>query len=118
MLGAVLLVVAAAAATVAFVGYLGLAGKLPRNHFAGVRTRATLASDEAWVAAHRAAGPLLMLGGAAAVAVSLAVAPFAFAGVVPDNLAIGAVIASAAIVLAAALVSARSAVRAGRVAAP
>lgn len=30
------------------------AGTLPRNDFAGIRTAATRASDEAWVAAHRA----------------------------------------------------------------
>ena len=55
LMGIVLLLAALSSAAVAYVGYLGLAGKLPRNHFAGIRTRATLASDEAWVAGHRAA---------------------------------------------------------------
>ncbi len=44
--------------------------RLPRNDLAGMRTRATLASDEAWIAAHRASawsialtGVLLLAGG-------------------------------------------------------
>lgn len=46
-------------------------GELARNHLAGVRTPATLASDRAWLAAHRAALPATTVGGAIAIAGSL-----------------------------------------------
>lgn len=39
-------------------------GRLRRNAWAGVRTRTTRSSDEAWSAAHRAAEPLTKAGGA------------------------------------------------------
>ncbi len=45
---------------------LGARGRLPRNRFAGVKTPATLASDAAFAAAHRAAA--VPLGAAGAVA--------------------------------------------------
>lgn len=35
----------------------GAYGKLPRNHWAGIRTPTTLASDEAWDGVHRLAAP-------------------------------------------------------------
>lgn len=36
------------------VGWAGRTGKLPRNHFAGIRLPSTMRSDRAWAAAHRA----------------------------------------------------------------
>jgi uncharacterized membrane protein len=63
-----------------YVGFMGLTGKLPRNRWAGIRVGATMASEEAWQAAHRAAGPVMLLGGAAVFAIGLAFFPFAFAG--------------------------------------
>ncbi|HEY0640554.1 MAG TPA: SdpI family protein [Pseudonocardiaceae bacterium] len=59
-----LLVVTGAALGVAAVG--GLLGRLPRNRFVGVRTPATLASDEAFRVGNRVAGaPLLAAAGVA-----------------------------------------------------
>lgn len=50
-----------------WVGWLGGQGRLTRQNIAGIRTRATLASDEAWNAAHRAGAPWLLAGGVAAL---------------------------------------------------
>lgn len=52
---------------IAVVGCLGLAGRLPRNRFAGIRTPATLRSDEAFTLANRVGGLPIVLGGAIAV---------------------------------------------------
>lgn len=48
---------------VAWVGRLGLQDRLPRQHWAGMRTRTTLATDDSWVAAHRASGRATVTGG-------------------------------------------------------
>ncbi len=58
------------------VGFLGLTGRLPRNRFGGVRTPATLRSDEAFRLGNKVAGMPTMAGGligliAGAVAFSL-----------------------------------------------
>ncbi|WP_433303820.1 SdpI family protein [Actinoplanes sp. CA-030573] len=61
-------VVIGAGALVALTGVLGLLGRLPRNRVAGVRTSATLRSDRAFEIGNRVAAPLVIAGGAAAVA--------------------------------------------------
>ncbi|MEV6846891.1 SdpI family protein [Actinoplanes sp. NPDC051411] len=71
MVGAVVVIVAGA--LVALTGLLGSIGRLPRNRLAGVRTAATMRSDEAFVAGNRAAGPPIVLGGLVAVAGGVAV---------------------------------------------
>ncbi len=48
-------------------------GRLGRNKFAGVRTRATMLTDENWLAAHQAARPLGMRSGQAFLASGLVV---------------------------------------------
>ncbi|MCA1185304.1 MULTISPECIES: SdpI family protein [unclassified Saccharopolyspora] len=55
------------AVTLVFTGWamhliqrLSSRGTLRRNHFVGIRTRATQASDAAWAAGHRAAEPRLL----------------------------------------------------------
>ncbi len=58
MLSAVV-VMAVASLLVAGIGYLGWQGRLPRNHWVGIRLPATLATDERWRVAHEAAGPWL-----------------------------------------------------------
>jgi len=72
VLGCALLLAAAALLVVAV---LGARGRLRRNRWAGVRTRRTLASDEAFTLANRvaaaplgAAGAVALLGGAVVVA--------------------------------------------------
>jgi hypothetical protein len=72
VLGAALLLAAVALLTVAL---LGARGRLRRNPVAGVRTRRTLVSDDAFVLANRvaaaplgAAGVVALLGGAVVVA--------------------------------------------------
>lgn len=101
------LVTALGGATLAAVGYLGMAERLPRNHFAGIRLPYTMASDERWKTVHREAGPIMVLGAVAVLASSLAFIPFALAGVIPGPLAIGVLLAQAAIMGLAAIVSAR-----------
>jgi uncharacterized membrane protein len=50
-------------AVIALVGVAGVRGRLPRQHWAGIRLPSTMRSDEAWAAAHRAGGPWLVAGG-------------------------------------------------------
>ncbi|WP_026421780.1 SdpI family protein [Actinokineospora inagensis] len=45
------------------IGGLGLAGRLPRNRFGGVRTPAALRSDEAFRVANKVAGPPTAVAG-------------------------------------------------------
>ncbi|MFI6479075.1 SdpI family protein [Nonomuraea sp. NPDC050663] len=67
---ALLLALAGLAAGV--VGGLGLAGRLPRNSVAGVRTRSTMRSDAAFRVANRAAGWPTVAGGGVALAGAVA----------------------------------------------
>lgn len=66
-----------------WLAVLSWQGRLPRSFFAGVRTRSTMRSDEAFKAANKAAAPLTGLGGAvlAAGGVAVAALPKASAGV-------------------------------------
>ena len=45
---------------------------LPRNRFAGMRTKATLASDDAWVASQHASAWSMVLAGAVTFAAGIA----------------------------------------------
>jgi uncharacterized membrane protein len=63
----------AAGVVMAYVGWLGWHGRLPRNRFAGVRTGATLRSDEAFRVGNRVAGPPTVVAGVVAVLTGLAV---------------------------------------------
>lgn len=48
---------------IAIVGFLGLTERLPRNRFGGVRTEATMRTDETFRIANKVAGlPLLVAG--------------------------------------------------------
>ncbi|MFC4603856.1 SdpI family protein [Rhodococcus kronopolitis] len=91
------------------VAVAGLAGKLPRNRWAGVRTPETLANDKAFALANRVAGPTLaaaalllviggvgalVLGGVTGVAVAL-VAVVAALGVAAYGGSLGARVAAA-----------------------
>ncbi len=87
---------------VGYVGWRALQEKLPRQHWAGIRTSYSLANDEQWYAVHRYGAPYLIFGGVATFAAALAMLPFSLAGKLPDGF-------SAAVLLAAALVMAGSA---------
>lgn len=91
------LIVFAGGIVVAWVGWRGLTGKLPRQHIAGIRTPYTLSSDERWRAVHRHGGPYLVLGGAAAAAAAAALLPFAIAGRLPLAFSVAALLAVAMI---------------------
>lgn len=54
---------AAAGAVLVWLGLRQRTGALPRNVLAGLRTTATLASDEAWYAAHHATWPHIVAAG-------------------------------------------------------
>ncbi|MER7503290.1 SdpI family protein [Nonomuraea pusilla] len=49
-------------------GWLGRAGRLPRNHFAGVRTPSTMRSDAAFRLANKVAGLPTLAAGVVALA--------------------------------------------------
>jgi uncharacterized membrane protein len=71
--GVILIGLLATAASLALVavGRLSTAGRLRPNPWAGIRLPSTMASDAAWYAAHRAAGPVLTAGGTASAAVAI-----------------------------------------------
>jgi uncharacterized membrane protein len=56
-------VLVSAGVLVIWVAQVAASGRLRRNHNIGIRTRATMASDEAWLAAHiRAERPTVFCG--------------------------------------------------------
>ncbi len=59
---------------VAEVGRRSSAGRLGRNHLVGIRVPATLESDEAWRAAHLAAGRTLVVAGLGSAALTVVAA--------------------------------------------
>lgn len=69
--GAVLVLVGAA---LAVVGILGLAARLPRNRWAGVRTPASLVSDGTFRVANRVSGPGIVVSGVLVALAGAAVA--------------------------------------------
>ncbi|MGE0598433.1 MAG: SdpI family protein [Dehalococcoidia bacterium] len=92
------------------VGWQGWMGKLPRQHFAGIRTPYSMANDEQWKAVHRFGAPYLIFGGVAAFSAALALLPFAIAGVLPVGFVSASVIAIAAVLGGSALLSWRKGV--------
>lgn len=102
----VLLIVTLGALLLTAVGLLGLVGKLPPNGWAGIRTRYTRSSPDAWYRTHREAAPLLIFGGIAASAAGLAFLPFALAGRIAPALIVAVVLAEAAVVVVVAVLAA------------
>jgi uncharacterized membrane protein len=91
------------------IGHLSVDDKLPRNHLAGVRTKATLQSDTAWYAGQRAAAIPMQTAGAIAIFVAVVLAAWR-----PDDVVAAAVgLVAAAAVIAAVVMGA---VRAGKAA--
>ena len=82
-------------------------GRLSRNRLAGIRTNATMRSDAAWSASHRAAAKTVWIG----FVVSLAAALIAL--VTEGTVSLIAVVAVAAIFLATSVLALLQANRAG-----
>jgi uncharacterized membrane protein len=57
----------AAGVVLLVMAVLGGMGRLPRNGFAGIRTRKTMASDETWNVGHRAAAGYTAAAGTASI---------------------------------------------------
>jgi uncharacterized membrane protein len=106
------IVLAVAGVALIVAGKLASNGRLKRNRFVGLRTRATTVSDEAWHAAHRVGGPAIVWAGIASLAVGLGLAILNPKG--PDVAAL--VIVSLMIVVALVLVSARNGTQAAKAA--
>ena len=71
------------------VGVAGLAGRLPRNRWVGVRTPDTLRDDAAFRLANKVAGPTMLAGGAILLAGAVAALTFpTIPGVVAAVLAV------------------------------
>jgi SdpI/YfhL protein family len=106
------IVVTAALGLVAAVSvvttHMAASGKLRRNQTTGIRVPATMASDAAWRAGHRAAMPLMWLTVPVAIvgSVVVAVTNVAFGGVLP-----GFMVVLVAILIAAAVVANKAARR-------
>ncbi len=99
LLGILLLVSTAVGFGYCYLGFLWLTGRMGRGARLGIRVSTVTASDETWRAAHRAAGPILLLGGAPVLAAGLAFFPFAFAGRIDALFAVVIVMVSAGVLV-------------------
>ncbi|WP_424183613.1 SdpI family protein [Actinokineospora sp. G85] len=90
------------------VGFLGLTSRLPRNRFGGVRTEATLRSDEAFRVGNKVAGlPTLIAGLVGVLGAALAWAMSGLGGVL--TVAVIALVGLVAITVAAGVLGNRAA---------
>lgn len=87
------------------VGWQGWQERLPRQHWAGIRTPYAMANDEQWKLVHRYGSPYMIFGGVAVFAGALALLPFAIAGVLPEAFTGAAVMGFCIILLVSALAS-------------
>lgn len=92
-------------AAVIWVGWLAWQERLPRQHWAGIRTGYSMANDEQWKAVHRYGAPYLIFGGVACFAGALAMLPFSLAGALPSGFAAAVLVALAAILGGASVMS-------------
>jgi len=67
------------------IGWMGWAGRLPRNHIAGIRTPYTMRSDANWYATHRYAGPLYVVWGALLAVVGVLASVLTVVGWLPTG---------------------------------
>ncbi|GEK80981.1 SdpI family protein [Agrococcus baldri] len=79
------IVVALGAAAIIAIVHLAGVGRIGRSRWLGLRLAPTLASDETWSAAHRAATPIVWLTGSIAVIAALAALAFAGSGAVREG---------------------------------
>jgi hypothetical protein len=92
---------AAASAIVWWMTREAAAGRLVRNRTLGIRTRRTLASDEGWVAGHRAALPWALAGRYAAGVIAVAALVAVGAGrTLPLGLGLGLLTVATVLVVA------------------
>lgn len=74
--GVLFVVMVGSGALLCWMGQAAAAGRLKRNHLAGIRIPSTMVSDEGWLAAHiRARRPTLYAGIVAAASGALALFP-------------------------------------------
>jgi len=78
----------------AITGVLGMTGRLPKNDWFGIRMHVVMSSDAAWLAGHRAGGPLLLAGGLVALAAGVTLV------VVRPDAATGARLATVSLIVA------------------
>lgn len=104
-------VMAAAGGAVVWTARAAASGRLRRNYWAGIRTSATLAGDDAWLAAHRAARAATETGGWAAVVGGLVVF---VTPAEPEGLLAVPVLAGAVALLVFVLIGARRGIVAAR----
>ncbi|WP_116951432.1 SdpI family protein [Jiangella endophytica] len=104
-------VIAAAGVAIIWMARAGASGRLRRNYWAGIRTPATLAGDDAWLAAHRAARPATEAGGWAAIVGGLVVF---VTPADPEGLLAVPVLVGAGVLLVLVLIGARRGVVAAR----
>lgn len=105
-LGALWLV---AGAIVAAVGWLGMNGRLRRNHWAGIRLPSTMASDDAWAAAHDEGGRWLAGGGGLVAVTGLLMMVFRPDDTTSESIAIVLALFMLVMVLGAGAVGSRAA---------
>jgi uncharacterized membrane protein len=108
------LVILIASAAITAVGWYGWQEKLPRQHFAGIRTKYTMANDEQWKAVHRLGAPYMIFGGVAAFAASLAMLPFALFTGLPQTFAAAVLLAIAILIAGTGLMAWQLGVRAAK----
>lgn len=70
-------------------------GRIGRNHFAGIRTKRSMADDESWTIVHRGAQPWMIAGGAVLVVAG------AVAAAVPGEPASAIIIGAGAVIMLA-----------------
>lgn len=105
----VAVVMAAGGVLLIWQGWAAASGRLKRNAVAGIRTASTMASDEAWLAAHRRAKTPTVVAGAVSIAAALVVLlP------VPSGVFVAAVLVSAVLDVVLVLWGAAVGVRAAR----
>jgi hypothetical protein len=68
----------AAGGLIVWIARVTASGRLRSNHWAGIRTQATLSSDQSWLDAHRAGRPLTEAGGWCAIATGVLIAAVPF----------------------------------------
>ena len=104
-----LVVMTAAGVLLIWVAHAAASGRIKRNPIAGIRTAATMESDQAWLAAHVRAKPATVRAGIAAIVSGLAALP-----PLPTPVSAAVVVVGCAVMLAFVLHGARIGSRAAR----